>query len=89
MEALVSEAVRHGVNEADARKMVEQTVFGSASMVIENQDSSIASLREAVTSKGGTTFAGLTKMTEGNFEQMMQNVIQASLDRTYEFEKMF
>ncbi|MGN0915804.1 MAG: YggS family pyridoxal phosphate-dependent enzyme [Succinivibrio sp.] len=89
MEALVSEAVRHGISEKDARQMVEQTVFGSASMVIKNQDSSIASLREAVTSKGGTTFAGLTKMTEGNFEQMMQNVIQASLDRTYEFEKMF
>ena len=69
--------------------MVEQTVFGSASMVIKNQDSTIASLREAVTSKGGTTFAGLTKMTEGNFEGIMKNTIQASLDRTYEFEKMF
>ncbi len=89
MEALVSEAVANGLPQEDARKIVEQTVFGSASMVIENQDSSIASLREAVTSKGGTTFAGLCKMTEGNFEQLMKNTIQASLDRTYEFEKMF
>lgn len=89
MEALISEAVAHGIDEKDARIMVEQTVFGSASMVIKNQDSTIASLREAVTSKGGTTFAGLTKMTEGNFEGIMKNTIQASLDRTYEFEKMF
>lgn len=89
IESLISEAVRNGISPDNARKMVEQTVFGSASMVIKNQDTSIASLREAVTSKGGTTFAGLTKMTEGNFEQIMQNTIQASLDRTYEFEKMF
>ena len=89
MESLISEAVRNGISPNDARKMVEQTVFGSASMVIKNQDTSIAALREAVTSKGGTTFAGLCKMTEGNFEQIMQNTIQASLDRTYEFEKMF
>lgn len=89
MESLIAEAVSHGIKEKDARVMVEQTVFGSASMVIRNQDSTIASLREAVTSKGGTTFAGLTKMTEGNFEGIMKNTIQASLDRTYEFEKMF
>lgn len=89
MESLISEALRNGISPNDARKMVEQTVFGSASMVIKNQDTSIAALREAVTSKGGTTFAGLCKMTEGNFEQIMQNTIQASLDRTYEFEKMF
>ena len=39
--------------------------------------------------KGGTTFAGLCKMTEGNFEKIMENTINASLDRTYEFESMF
>ncbi|MCI5639085.1 MAG: YggS family pyridoxal phosphate-dependent enzyme [Succinivibrio sp.] len=89
MEALITEAIRHGISEQDARKMVEQTVFGSVNMVIQNQDTTIAALREAVTSKGGTTFAGLTKMTEGNFEKIMENTIQASLDRTYEFEKMF
>ena len=89
MESLVAEAVRHGIKAEDARKMVEQTVLGSASMVIQNQDATIASLREAVTSKGGTTFAGLCKMTEGNFEKIMENTINASLDRTYEFESMF
>lgn len=89
MEALVSESVRHGLPEAQSRKIVEQLVKGSAAMVIENQGQSLASLREAVTSKGGTTYAGLCKMTEGGFEDMMQKVIQASLDRTCEFEKMF
>ena len=58
-------------------------------MSLKNQDCTLASLREAVTSKGGTTYAGLCKMTEGNFEQIIKNTVQASLDRTYEFEKMF
>lgn len=89
MEALITEAIRHGIKPADARKMVEQTVFGSVQMVMKNQNTEISQLREAVTSKGGTTFAGLTKMTEGNFEKTMINTIQASLDRTYEFEKLF
>ena len=57
MESLISEAVRNGIAPNDARKMVEQTVFGSASMVIKNQDTSIAALREAVTSKGSNAHA--------------------------------
>lgn len=89
MEALIAESVRHGLDEKDSRSMVEQLFKGTADMVINNQQQSIASLREAVTSKGGTTFAGLTKMSEGRFEDMMQKVIQASLDRTAEFESMF
>ena len=89
MEALIAEAVAHGLSADNARKIVEQTVLGSANMSLKNQDCTLASLREAVTSKGGTTYAGLCKMTEGNFEQIMKNTVQASLDRTYEFEKMF
>ena len=50
---------------------------------------SLAALREAVTSKGGTTFAGLQQMSAGHFEEMMEAVINASLKRTYEFEAMF
>ncbi len=89
MEALVAESVRHGISEADARAMVEDLVSGSVSLVKQSPDSSLASLREAVTSKGGTTYAGLCAMTEGRFEEMMQKTVQASLDRTYEFERMF
>ncbi len=89
MEAMINESTAHGLDEASARKIVEQTVLGAASLVRTEQDSSIASLREAVTSKGGTTFAGLTKMTEGNFDGVITDTVNASLNRTYEFEKMF
>lgn len=89
MEALIAEAINNGIDKKEARTMVEQTVKGSVAMCINNADSSIASLREAVTSKGGTTFAGLSKMTEANFEGMMSKTIKAALDRTAEFENMF
>lgn len=89
LEALVAETVAHGFSEAEARAIIEQMALGTASMVIANQDQSIAQLREAVTSKGGTTFQGLTQMTNYHFEAMMHDVIEACLRRTREFEDMF
>lgn len=89
MEALISESVKNGMDEKTSRAMVEQLLSGSAQLVIQNQNQTLAQLREAVTSKGGTTYAGLCKMTEGHFEDMMHSVIDASLARTLEFEKMY
>ena len=89
MEALIAEGCRYGVDEKEGRRIIEQLFCGTSEMVVKNQDKSLASLREAVTSKGGTTYAGLSKMSEGNFEEMMHSVIKASLDRTDELEKMF
>ena len=89
METLVSESKKLGISDDLARKLVENTVLGAVSMVINSPNASLQSLREAVTSKGGTTFAGLTKMTEGHFEEIMHNTVTASIERTNEFEKMF
>lgn len=89
LEALVAETVAHGFSESEARAIIEQMALGTASMVIANQDQSLAQLREAVTSKGGTTFQGLAQMTNYHFEDMMHDVIEACLRRTREFEDMF
>lgn len=89
MEALVAETIKYGFEPQEARKIIESVALGSAQMVIHNQDKEIGALREAVTSKGGTTFQGLSKMTEYKFEEMMDEVIKACLKRTHEFEEMF
>lgn len=89
MEALIAESVRYGMTEADARKVIEQMALGTANMVIHNQDTPLSALREAVTSRGGTTFEGLKVMTEFRFEEMMEKVIAATLKRTREFEELF
>lgn len=89
MEALCAEGCRHGLDANAVREMVELTLLGSANMSKNNPEISLQSLREAVTSKGGTTYAGLQMMTQGKFEEMMTATIKASLDRTYEFEKLY
>ena len=89
MEALCAEGCRYGLDADSVRKMVELTLLGSANMSKNNPEISLQSLREAVTSKGGTTYAGLQMMTQGKFEEMMTATIKASLDRTYEFEKLY
>lgn len=89
MEALVTETTKRGFSDVQAREIIEQMALGTAQMVIHNQDKSLAQLREAVTSKGGTTFQGLAQMSEYKFEEMMGQVIEACLRRTHEFETMF
>ncbi len=89
LEALVAEGVKAGLSEAQSRQIIEQMALGTASMVINNQDRKISELREAVTSKGGTTFEGLSVMTNYHFEEMMSKVIAATMDKTHKFESMF
>lgn len=89
MEALVEQTVKAGFTQEQARAIIEQVALGSVQMVKNNPDSSIASLREAVTSKGGTTYQGLLQMTNFQFEKMMEETINACLRRTHEFEQMF
>ena len=89
MEALVSEAERYGFSKEEGRAMVEQLLLGSVQLAKASPDQELGALREAVTSKGGTTYQGLLQMTEYHFEEMMQEVIKACLQRTKEFEDMF
>lgn len=89
LEALVAETTKAGFSPEQSRAIIEQMALGTAQMVIHNQDTPISQLREAVTSKGGTTFQGLQQMTNYKFEEMMSAVIEACLKRTHEFEEMF
>ena len=70
-EAVEHECIRYGFSHSDARKIVEQLGLGTSSMVINNHETPISALREAVTSKGGTTYEGLQQMTSFKFEEMM------------------
>ena len=88
-EAVEHECVRYGFSQNDARKIVEQLGLGTSSMVIHNHATPISSLREAVTSKGGTTYEGLQQMTSFKFEEMMEEVFKACMKKTYLFEDMF
>ncbi|OMJ14350.1 Pyrroline-5-carboxylate reductase [Smittium culicis] len=62
MEAMQAAAVKFGLGEKEATKLVAQTCLGAAKMVLANEDVSISTLRQNVTSPNGTTHAAIESM---------------------------
>ncbi len=89
IDALIKEAQALGLDDQQARKVVEQMALGTVSMVIANQDQKVSALKDAVVSKGGTTFEGLRIMTEYGFEDLIKDTIAATIARSHELERMF
>ena len=58
-------------------------------MVIKNQDKTIAELREAVTSKGGTTYEALKVFNESNLMETVSKALDACKNRAEEMSKQF
>lgn len=80
--ALINAAASYGVSEGQARKLVTQMVYGSAVML--KSGVSPVELREAVTTPGGATAAGLEVLNEANFGQLIQQAVKATNDRAAE-----
>ncbi len=78
-----------GLDEENSRLLVQQSALGAAKMVTENPQSSLAVLRENVTSKGGTTAAALAVFNQQNLTQTVQQAMQACVARSQEMEKLF
>ncbi|MGC6342607.1 pyrroline-5-carboxylate reductase [Bisgaard Taxon 45] len=91
---LLMEAMQHAlsemhIDEKTARLLVQQSALGAAKMVIDNPDLPIATLRENVTSKGGTTEAALTVFTQQQLHTTVQQAMQACVERSQQMEKLF
>lgn len=81
MEAMVETAVSCGLKKEDAEKLVYKTAFGAA--MLKNKlkiDPSV--LRNAVTSKGGTTEAALKVFDKGKFNSLVKNAIRSAAKRS-------
>lgn len=87
MEAMQACAIKMGLSSDDARLFVQQSALGAASMVIENPDVSLSTLREQVTSKGGTTAAALQCFETHQLSNIIEEAMQAALNRAEEMEK--
>lgn len=82
-ELIFDKAVEFGFDVEDARKISEQTFSGAAS--IFNHDSTPAKeLKEAVTSKGGTTEAALNYLEENGFDKIFKDALEAAKNRSKE-----
>ena len=82
-EAMEQAAIKEGIECETARVLVQQTILGTAKLMIESGDEP-AVLRAAVTSKGGTTAAGLDAMSAANFDDAVAAAIHAASARGIE-----
>jgi pyrroline-5-carboxylate reductase len=83
MEAMETAATELGLPAESAQLLTLQTALGAAKMALESRDS-VGTLRERVTSPGGTTEQGLRVMAENNIDALMAEVLKAAFDRSRE-----
>lgn len=86
MEAMASGGVMAGLPANVAQKLAAQTFLGTAKM-LQCGDRHPASLRDAVTSPGGTTIYGLYEMEKAGVRAAMMAAVQASAKRAKELAR--
>lgn len=84
--ALAEAGEKEGLASDMALSMAKQTIFGAAALA-KGSDEHPQALRDQVTSKGGTTAAGLTVMAEGKFRDLIHNTVKAAKNRSIEMGK--
>ena len=83
MEAMIQSGIEMGMSSEMAERLVLHTVFGAAMLAMES-DLDPTSLREAVTSRGGTTDAAISHLEENDYTRLVVEAILAAMDRSEE-----
>ncbi len=85
-EALIAGGIDAGLSPEMAQELSLQTIAGAAAMLQESGDSP-AQLREAVSSPGGTTLAGLDEMARQGFAAVVGSAVKRATERSRELGK--
>lgn len=86
MEAMQQAAEKMGLDAEDARLLVLQTAFGAAKLALESDDDA-ATLRQKVTSKGGTTEAAINTLVSGGLVDLFDDALNAAEQRSQELSR--
>jgi len=87
MEAMQAAGEQLGLDTDSARLLTLQTALGAARMAIESSDSP-ATLRERVTSPGGTTEQALLSFEKDQLREIFARALQAAHDRSVELSQL-
>lgn len=79
-EAWQAAAQAQGLPADAARALVNQTILGAARM-LQQSDEPAATLRQRVTSPGGTTHAAISQMQSDGFAELIARAIEAATQR--------
>ena len=77
-------AAGQGIDEKSAMRLFSQSLIGAGKMLIDNAEMSIDGLINQVSSKGGTTVAGLERLRETGFVGSVKSACEACTKRAYE-----
>ena len=83
LEALQAAGEQLGLPADAARLLALQTAFGAAKMALESEEDP-ATLRQRVTSPGGTTERALKTLEDGGLRELMARALTAARDRSRE-----
>ncbi len=83
VECLVRAGVALGLSEGQAARLASQTLVG-AGLLLRNSGEPAATLRERVTSRGGTTEAALKCFAAQGLEHMVTAAVTAAAERSRE-----
>jgi pyrroline-5-carboxylate reductase len=83
LEAFIDAAIAIGFGREEAEGLMVQTLFGSA-LLARDTGKSPAELRAMVTSKGGTTAAGLEALEAGGLRAAAEAAVRAAYERAKE-----
>ncbi len=84
IEAMAEAGEAAGLTPDFAMKLARQTVIGSAALAETESNTAASTLRENVTSPGGTTEAALKVLMNGKFQNILNKAIAAATARSKE-----
>ena len=86
MEALYDSAINNGLNSKQANLLTLQTALGSA-ILAANSDVDFKTLRQRVTSPGGTTEAAINVFKSNEFSSLVDSAVTRAAVRSKELSK--
>lgn len=84
IEALSEAAQKLGLPATIAEGLARQTVIGAAALAEADAQTPVATLRENVTSKGGTTEAALSVLMDGRWQDILNDATAKATARSEE-----